>query len=107
MTSKGSTTYNGTNEGDTAQENANHSEMNHSEMNHSEMKSAPDAANQPYDLQFLDTMTAHHEGAITMLNGILVPTTKTEIHNTASSGIIALGKDIDIMKGWRKEWYGK
>lgn len=60
-----------------------------------------------FDLRFLDAMIAHHEGAITMLNGILIPTIKTEIHNAASSGIIALGKDIDIMKGWRKEWYGK
>ena len=60
-----------------------------------------------FDLRFLDAMIIHHEGAITMLNDILVPTTKTEIHNTASAGIIALGKDIDIMKGWRKEWYGK
>jgi uncharacterized protein (DUF305 family) len=60
-----------------------------------------------FDLRFLDAMIAHHEGAITMLNGILVPTTKTEIHNAASSGIIALGKDIETMKGWKKEWYGK
>ncbi len=60
-----------------------------------------------FDLRFLDAMIAHHEGAITMLNGILVPTTKTEIHNTASSGIIALSKDIETMKGWKKEWYGK
>lgn len=60
-----------------------------------------------FDLRFLDAMIIHHEGAITMLNDILVPTTKTEIHNTASAGIIALSKDIETMKGWKKEWYGK
>lgn len=60
-----------------------------------------------FDLRFLDAMIDHHEGAINMLNEILVPTTKKEIHNTASSGIIALGKDIDTMKEWRKQWYGK
>lgn len=60
-----------------------------------------------FDLRFLDAMIAHHEGAITMLNNILVPTTKTEIHNAASSGIIALSKDIETMKQWKKEWYGK
>lgn len=60
-----------------------------------------------FDLRFLDAMIAHHEGAITMLNNILVPTTKTEIHNVASSGIIALSKDVETMKQWKKEWYGK
>ena len=60
-----------------------------------------------FDLRFLDAMIAHHEGAIAMLGEILVPTTKTEIHNMASSGIIALGKDVDTMKEWRKQWYGK
>lgn len=60
-----------------------------------------------FDLRFLDAMITHHEGAIIMLNNILVPTTKTEIHNAASSDIIALSKDIETMKGWKKEWYGK
>jgi len=30
------------------------------------MKSSPNAANAPYDLQFLDTMIAHHQGAVDM-----------------------------------------
>ncbi len=38
----------------------------HDSMNHSEMNSAPNAAAQPYDLQFLDTMIAHHQGAVEM-----------------------------------------
>ncbi len=32
-------------------------------MNHSGMKSDANAASAPYDLQFIDTMTAHHQGA--------------------------------------------
>ena len=35
-------------------------------MLHSDMQSAPNAATAPYDLQFLDTMTAHHQAAIVM-----------------------------------------
>ena len=31
-----------------------------------DMKSSPNAASQPYDLQFLDTMSHHHQGAIVM-----------------------------------------
>lgn len=60
-----------------------------------------------FDLRFLDAMIAHHEGAIAMLSDILVPTTKNEIHNMASSGITALSKDVATMKEWKKEWYGK
>ena len=44
----------------------NHGAMDHSTMNHSEMQSSPNAENAPYDLQFLDTMIAHHQGAVEM-----------------------------------------
>ena len=51
----------------------NHNQMmndnsmnNNGVMNHSEMKSSPNAASAPYDLQFLDTMTHHHQGALDM-----------------------------------------
>lgn len=60
-----------------------------------------------FDLRFLDAMIAHHEGAIKMLGEILVPTTKKEIHEMATGGIIGLSKDVEIMKNWRSEWYGK
>ena len=105
LTSKGSTTYNGTNEGDTAQENANHSEMNHSEMNHSEMKSAPDAANQPYDLQFLDTMTAHHEGAIEMAKTTTTKSTNPELKVFADKIVADQTREIIEMKKWREQWF--
>ncbi|HKX83547.1 MAG TPA: hypothetical protein VJL58_04940, partial [Pyrinomonadaceae bacterium] len=36
-----------------------HSKMDHSKMGHS-MTSSPNAATAPYDLQFIDTMIAHH-----------------------------------------------
>src|SRR5690349_4010612 len=35
-------------------------------MDHSQMKSDPNAASQPHDLQFIDTMAAHHKGAVSM-----------------------------------------
>src|SRR5207237_2418643 len=70
---------NTTNEQNTIDHNQmNHGAMNHNSMNtnaaninqapmdHSEMQSAPDAKNAPYDLQFLDTMIAHHQGAVVM-----------------------------------------
>lgn len=60
-----------------------------------------------FDLRFLNAMIDHHEGAIKMLNGILIPTTRPEIHSTAVNGVIALSKDVQMMEAWRKEWYGK
>lgn len=60
-----------------------------------------------FDLRFLSAMIAHHQGAIKMLNNILIPTTRPEIHAAASAGIIALSGDVAMMEGWRKEWYGK
>lgn len=60
-----------------------------------------------FDLRFLDAMIAHHEGAVKMLEGIIVPTSRTEIHNAALATIPALNKEIELMKTWKKEWYGK
>lgn len=60
-----------------------------------------------FDLRFLDAMIAHHEGAIAMLNDILIPTTRKEIHDTAISGVTALNQDVDTLKKWRQEWYAK
>src|SRR4051812_16778660 len=46
--------------------NSNQAPANHEEINHTEMQTAPDAKNAPFDLQFLDTMIAHHQGAVVM-----------------------------------------
>ena len=45
---------------------ANNQAMDHSSMDHSEMKSSPNASTAPYELQFIDTMIAHHQGAVEM-----------------------------------------
>jgi len=44
----------------------NHNGMSSNEMDHSMMQSSPNASSAPYDLQFLDTMIAHHRGAVDM-----------------------------------------
>ena len=45
---------------------SNMSNHDMSTMNQAMPVSAPGAAQQPYDLQFIDTMIVHHEGAIKM-----------------------------------------
>lgn len=82
--------------------NANH---DMSGMNHSDMKSSPNAASQPYDLQFIDTMTHHHQGAIDMAKMALTKSNNAELKTFAQKIIDDQNKEIAQMKGWREKWY--
>jgi Uncharacterized protein conserved in bacteria len=48
------------------QTSVDHSKMDHGSMDHSKMGSSPGAASAPVELQFIDTMIAHHRGAVEM-----------------------------------------
>ena len=107
---------------------ANHGGMNHnsmahgnSTMNHNgmpmngnhnmsgttgEMKSDPNAVSQPYDLQFIDTMTHHHEGAIEMAQMVLGKTQNDELKKFAQKIIDDQKQEISQMKEWRDKWFG-
>lgn len=84
-----------------------HNSMDHSRMNHGEMTSSPGAADAPYELQFLDTMIAHHQGAVDMAQ--LVPTRAqhVEIQQLAKSIIAEQRREIAQMKDWRAKWFGE
>jgi uncharacterized protein (DUF305 family) len=84
--------------------NQNSTPMN-SNMNHSEMKSSPNAASQPYDLQFIDTMTAHHQGAVEMAKMVDGKTNNTDIIKFAKQIISGQEKEISRMKEWREKWF--
>ena len=81
--------------------------MNHNSMtmNHSEMKSSPNAGSQPYDLQFIDTMTHHHQGAVKMAETALKKTQNAELKTFAQKIIDDQKKEIAQMKDWREKWY--
>ena len=70
-----------------------------------QMKSDPNAASQPYDLQFIDTMTTHHQGAIVMAEIALKRTSNAELKKFAQKIIDDQNKEISQMKGWRGKWY--
>ena len=72
---------------------------------HSEMKSDPDAAKAPYDLQFIDTMTHHHEGAIRMAEMILKKSQNEELKKFAQKIIDDQRREIAQMKEWREKWF--
>lgn len=74
-------------------------------MNHGDMKSAPGAANAPYDLQFLDTMIAHHEGAVEMAKMAETRALKPELKTFAAKILADQTREINQMKQWRQQWF--
>lgn len=83
----------------------NHGSMNHNGMSHAAMQSAPNAASAPYDLQFIDTMIAHHQSAIDMANLAATNTNNAELKKFAVQISADQTREINQMKDWREKWY--
>lgn len=79
--------------------------MHHgSGMNHSmAMDLGPADAN--YDLRFIDAMTPHHQGAVSMAKQAQQKSQRPEIKKLADDIIKAQNKEISQLKQWRKAWY--
>ena len=95
---------------DSTAANVDHSTMNHGSMDNGSMDngsmaSSPDAKAAPYDLQFIDTMIAHHEGAIVMVAPAFKNAKTLEITRLAEEIQRDQQKDIAQMKGWRIKWF--
>jgi len=71
----------------------------------SKMKSDPNAASAPYDLQFIDTMSAHHQSAVDMAGMALKKSQNAELKTFAQKIIDDQQKEIAQMKAWREKWY--
>jgi len=83
----------------------NHNGMNHNTMNHTEMTSDANAASAPYDLQFIDTMTHHHEGAVEMSEVVLKKSSNEDLKKFTQKIIDDQKKEIAQMKDWREKWF--
>jgi len=103
--SPNSTARNSINHGATNHNGTNHNSANSLEMNHSGTKSAPNAATQPYDLQFLDTMIAHHEGAIQMAKPAATKAGNADLKTLAAKIVADQEREISEMKKWREQWF--
>ena len=79
--------------------------MNNGNMDHSMMQSSPNAASAPYDLQFLDTMIAHHQGAIEMAGPCSAKAQHAEVKTLCANIISSQQKEIADMKAWRDKWF--
>ena len=79
--------------------------MDYNQMDSSTMQSSPKAAAAPYDLQFLDTMIVHHQGAIVMAKGIDGKAQHPELNTLAKNIIADQEEEITQMKQWRDDWF--
>jgi uncharacterized protein (DUF305 family) len=85
--------------------NTNHDMSNMSGHDMTNMNSDPGAADAPYDLQFLDSMIHHHNGAVTMAKMVLGKTQRPELKAFAQKIIDDQTREIDQMKQLRNRWY--
>ena len=85
--------------------NMNHdmTKMNGHDMTN--MNSDPGAATAPYDLQFLDSMIHHHNGAISMAKMVLGKSDRPELKAFAQKIIDDQTKEIAALQELRAQWY--
>ncbi len=63
------------------------------------------AYDEKFDLRFLNALIAHHEDAIEAAKEIRTKSQRNEILNLADAIIKNLSSGIDVLSGWRTNWY--
>lgn len=84
--------YSSTNESTTTNGNANR-------------QATTNAASAPYDLQFIDTMSVHHQSAVEMAKMAEMKTQNAELKAFARKIVEDQNREIAQMKQWRDSWY--
>jgi uncharacterized protein (DUF305 family) len=59
----------------------------------------------PFDLQFIDQMTMHHEGAIMSAKSMISDSERPELRELAANIQKSQSEQIDQMQQFRDEWY--
>ncbi len=60
----------------------------------------------PFDLQFIDQMTVHHEGAIMSSEHMIADSERPELRQLAENIQKSQSEQIEQMQEWREQWYG-
>jgi len=60
---------------------------------------------EPFDLQFIDQMTMHHEGAIMSSEHMISDSKRPELRKLAENIEQSQSEQIERMQGFRKDWY--
>lgn len=69
------------------------------------LTASSDKVTAPYDLQFIDTMIKHHQGAINMAKMIEPKAQHADLTTFARNIISSQQKEIEEMEQWRGQWY--
>lgn len=81
--------------------------MDQGQMNSMMMSGDLGAADNQFDLRFINGMIPHHEGALVMAKDALAKSTRPEIKQLAEAILSSQTGEIDQMKKWRKDWYNQ
>lgn len=65
------------------------------------------AADEQFDLRFINAMIPHHESAIVMAKDALQKSKRPEVQKLATAIVSSQQAEIDQMKQWRKAWYNQ
>jgi uncharacterized protein (DUF305 family) len=93
--------------------NANSTAIDHRQMGHANpgdhgpMQSSPNAASAPFELQFIDTMIVHHQGAVDMAMLAESRAEHKEVKELAANIVDAQEREIARMSEWRDSWFGE
>jgi uncharacterized protein (DUF305 family) len=60
-----------------------------------------------FDLRFIDAMIPHHEGAVVMAKDLLQKSKRPDLQKLGKDIITSQQAEIEQMKQWRSQWYGK
>ncbi|MBW4443762.1 MAG: DUF305 domain-containing protein [Plectolyngbya sp. WJT66-NPBG17] len=81
--------------------------MTQDQMNGMMMNVDLGAADDQFDLRFINAMIPHHESAIVMANDALQKSKRPEIQKLSKAIVSSQQAEIDQMKQWRKAWYNQ
>jgi uncharacterized protein (DUF305 family) len=65
------------------------------------------AADDQFDLRFINAMIPHHEGAVTMAKDALNKSQRPEIKKLSQAIVTSQQQEIAQMQQWRKAWYNQ
>jgi uncharacterized protein (DUF305 family) len=90
-----------------------HAAMGHSMTMTSDMQAAMmmsgdlGAADDEFDLRFINGMIPHHEGALAMAQDALEKSSRPEVQQLAQDILSTQQVEIDQMEQWRTAWYSQ
>lgn len=60
---------------------------------------------EPFDLQFIDQMTAHHRGALMSTEAMIADSDRPELRQLATAIESSETAQIEQLQAWRAQWY--